>query len=117
MTVGRVLDDGALRLRPSAPTPRSLLSPPLTRPAAGHRPATAAIDHHVVAAIGWFERAPALVGLAFRQCLVERRLRIGGGADVGLLRDLLARAGELDRLQRHPVRLRSWNRPRRGPSR
>src|SRR5262245_45640306 len=56
---------------------------------------------------------PQLVGSNVRQLLsalhsanAERRLRIGGGADVGLLRDLLARACELDRLQRHAVGLR-----------
>src|SRR5207249_2322949 len=49
---------------------------------------------------------PGLVGLAFGQRLVERRLRILHGADIGLLRHSLTRAGELDRLQRDAVRLR-----------
>jgi hypothetical protein len=64
------------------------------------------IDHHVVAGGGRLEGAPRLVGLALRERLVEGRLRILWGADIGLLRHLLARAGKLDRLQRHAVWLR-----------
>jgi hypothetical protein len=64
------------------------------------------IDHHVVAGGGRLKGAPRLVGLALRERLVEGRLRILWGADIGLLRHLLARAGKLDRLQRHAVWLR-----------
>src|SRR5436189_118465 len=60
----------------------------------------------VVAGLGGLERAPGLVGLALRQRLVEGGLRIFRGADIGLLRHLLARAGQLDRLYRHAVGLR-----------
>src|SRR5215813_6445646 len=64
------------------------------------------IDHHVVAGSGRLEGAPRLVGLALCERLVEGRLRILWGADIGLLRYLLSRAGEPDRLQRHAVWLR-----------
>ena len=77
------------------------------------------VDHDVVPGGRGLEGLPGLVGLALGIGLVEGRLRIFRRADVGLLRDLLAGAGELDRLQRDAVRLRgrSWNRPRPGPSR
>src|SRR6476660_10167199 len=55
------------------------------------------VDHHIVAGLGGLERAPRLVGLALRQRLVEGGLRIFRGADVGLLRHLRARTGQLDR--------------------
>src|ERR1700730_16986414 len=64
------------------------------------------VDHHVVAGSGRLEGAPRLVGLALCERLVEGRLRILWRADIGLLRHLLARAGEPDRLQRHTVWLR-----------
>src|SRR5262245_5219235 len=48
------------------------------------------VDHHVVAARLVDEGLPRLVGLALRQRLVERGLRILRRADVGLLGDGLA---------------------------
>ncbi len=64
------------------------------------------VDHHIVTRIRGLEGAPGRVGLAFRERLVEGGLRILRGANVSLLRHLLARAAELDRLQRDAVGLR-----------
>src|SRR5262245_26634030 len=64
------------------------------------------IDHPVVAGSGRLEGAPRLVGLALCEYPVEGWLRIVRGADIALLRHLLARAGEPDGLQRHAVWLR-----------
>src|SRR6185295_15236764 len=64
------------------------------------------IDHHVMAGSGDLERLPRRIGFALGQRLVEGRLRILGCSDVGLLRDLVACAGELDRLRWDAVGLR-----------
>jgi hypothetical protein len=45
------------------------------------------IDHYVVTRGGSFDRAPRLVGLALRQRLLEGRIRIFRGAELGLLGD------------------------------
>ncbi len=57
-------------------------------------------------AAGHLVGAPRGIGLRRRIGLVERRLRVDRRADVGLLRHLLARAGEPDRLHVDADRLR-----------
>ena len=97
-------------------------SPPhrFTTPAAESRPAIPARRPSRRGRRRWSRRSSTILSaLHSASALSNAGCGYFARADVGLLRHLLARAGELDRLQRDAVRLRrqSSNRPRRGPSR